>query len=134
MQYDPPGEARLQREESWTKLGTHEYFDAATELDKAAQAKERTPRKAHGMLANSCMSCHREHRMMGPGRGWAPGADGPTRIPHAWPTATLVAHLVLLALPPGGLRWPLDVALAIPVAHPLVVLLPVALPSASAPK
>jgi cytochrome c556 len=67
--YDPPKGSK----ESWIKL-TGEYADSADDLDKAAQAKNKdSALAAHGELANSCMACHREHRMMGPGRGGQPG-------------------------------------------------------------
>jgi hypothetical protein len=62
--------------ESWARL-TSEYSGSAAELDRAAQASDRDAAlAAHGRLAKSCMSCHREHRKMGPGRGGPPGGPG----------------------------------------------------------
>ena len=69
--------------ESWTKL-TGEYTELATELDKAAQAKDKAAATAaQEDLASSCMACHRQHRG-GPGGGmgrlsapgWAWSASG----------------------------------------------------------
>ncbi len=55
--------------ESWAKLATA-YAESATELDKAAQAKDKdATRDAHTELSNSCMACHRQHRGGGPGMG-----------------------------------------------------------------
>lgn len=73
-QYDPPkGE-----KESWGKL-TAEFVEAATELDHAAQVKDKEAAlAAQGTLSNSCMACHRQHRVMGPGgrRGGSGGGFG----------------------------------------------------------
>ncbi len=67
--------------ESWSKL-TAEFAGLATELDKAAQAKDKAAATAAQQdLASSCMACHRQHRggpggMMG-GRGMGgPGGMG----------------------------------------------------------
>ena len=55
--------------ESWAKLAAA-YAESATELDKAAQAKDKdAARDAHTELSNSCMACHRQHRGGGPGMG-----------------------------------------------------------------
>jgi hypothetical protein len=69
--------------ESWSKLTT-EYAGMATELDKAAQAKDKAAATAAQQdLASTCMACHRQHRggpggMMGGGRGMGgPGMGGP---------------------------------------------------------
>ena len=63
--YDPPKGSK----ESWTKLAG-EFASAASELDKAAQAKDKdAATAAHKTLERSCMACHREHRIMGPGMG-----------------------------------------------------------------
>jgi hypothetical protein len=70
--HDPPRGSK----ESWTKL-TSSYSESALALDQAAQAKDKAAAlAAHGTLAGSCMACHREHRMGGPGRG-GPGGGGP---------------------------------------------------------
>jgi hypothetical protein len=54
--------------ESWSKL-VAEYSGLATELDKAAQAKDKAAvTAAQEDLASSCMACHRQHRG-GPGMG-----------------------------------------------------------------
>jgi hypothetical protein len=59
---------------SWEKL-TSAYAEWATELDKAAQAKDKDAAlEAHGKLAGSCMACHREHREMRKGMGGPPGS------------------------------------------------------------
>ena len=58
--------------ESWSKLAA-EYAGLATELDKAAQAKDKAAATAaQEDLASSCMACHRQHRG-GPGGGMGPG-------------------------------------------------------------
>ena len=63
--------------ESWA-TSTAAYAGSATDLDKAAQAKDKDAAlAAHGKLANSCMACHREHRRMGPGMGGPPGGPPP---------------------------------------------------------
>jgi cytochrome c556 len=50
--------------DSWKTL-TASYIEAATALDRAAQAKDQqAAQAAHGKLAGSCMQCHREHRAM----------------------------------------------------------------------
>ncbi len=70
--YDPPKGSK----ESWATL-TGEFASHASELDKAAQAKDRAAAlAAHGQLANSCMGCHQEHRIMGPGRGMGGNRPG----------------------------------------------------------
>jgi hypothetical protein len=62
--------------ESWAKLCVA-YADSATALDRAAQAKDREAAlAAHGQLANSCDTCHREHRRMR-GPGMRPGSGPP---------------------------------------------------------
>jgi hypothetical protein len=68
--YDPPKGSK----ESWAKH-TGDYAESASELDKAAQARDKAAAlAAHGELARSCMGCHREHRvMMGPPGGGPPG-------------------------------------------------------------
>ena len=67
--YDPPKGTK----ESWTKL-TGEYSALASELDKDAQAKDKDAAAAtQEKLSNSCMTCHRQHRVMGPGMGGPPG-------------------------------------------------------------
>jgi cytochrome c556 len=64
-QNDPPKGST----ESWKKL-TGAYAASAAALDRAAQAKDQTAAKAaHKQLTDSCMSCHREHRQMGPRGG-----------------------------------------------------------------
>ena len=68
-QYDPPKGSK----ESWAKQ-TSTYAEMATEMDRATQARDKDAAlAAHAQITNSCMSCHREHRMMGPGRGGPPG-------------------------------------------------------------
>jgi hypothetical protein len=68
-QYDPPKGSK----ESWAKQ-TLAYAEMATEMDRATQAKDKDAAlAAHTQITNSCMACHREHRMMGPGRGGPPG-------------------------------------------------------------
>jgi hypothetical protein len=62
---DPPRGSK----ESWTKLATN-FAAEAEALNKAAAAKNREAAlEAHSQLTESCMSCHREHRRMGPGGG-----------------------------------------------------------------
>ncbi len=66
--YDPPKGSK----ESWAKL-TGSYTETAAKLDRAAAAKDKSAAlAAHTALTQSCMECHREHRMMGP-----PGKMGP---------------------------------------------------------
>jgi hypothetical protein len=73
---------------SWEKL-TSAYAEWASDLDKAAQVKDRNAAlEAHGKLAGSCMACHREHREMRKGMGGPPGPGRP-RMPPGGP-------------PPGG--------------------------------
>jgi hypothetical protein len=73
--------------ESWAKQAAS-YAETAAALDRAAQAKdEDAALEAHGALERSCMSCHREHRVMGPGRGMPPGSGPPGGPPF---------------MPPGG--------------------------------
>jgi hypothetical protein len=70
--YDPPKGTK----ESW-KERTAAYAESAADLDRAAQAKDKSAAMtAHGEIKNSCMGCHRQHRMMGPG-GSGPGGFGP---------------------------------------------------------
>jgi hypothetical protein len=84
---DPPKGTR----ESWATL-TADFAATAAELDKAAQARdEDAALAAHGKLEVSCMSCHREHRRMGPGMGGPPGR-GPGGFPGGPPPGR----------PPGG--------------------------------
>lgn len=67
--FDPPKGSK----ESWAKL-TADYAGSAADLDKAAQVKDKDATlAAHTQLANSCTSCHREHRKMGPRGGGPPG-------------------------------------------------------------
>ena len=67
--YDPPRGSK----ESWAKQ-TSAYAEMATEMDRATQAKDKDAAlAAHTQITNSCMACHREHRVMGPGRGGPPG-------------------------------------------------------------
>ncbi len=56
-----------------------EFLTLATQLDKAAHAKDPAAAlSAQGKLSESCMACHREHRAGGPGRGGRPGGiSGP---------------------------------------------------------
>jgi hypothetical protein len=64
---------------SWEKL-TSAYAEWAADLDEAAQAKNKDAAlEAHGKLAGSCMACHREHRVMRPGRGGMGGPPGSQR-------------------------------------------------------
>ena len=64
--------------DSWSKF-TLAFAETASELDKAAQAKEKDKAvSAIDELGNSCMSCHRVHRM-GPGGGGRGGMGGPGR-------------------------------------------------------
>ncbi len=75
--YDPPKGSK----DSWDKLTTA-YAGLATDLDTAAQAKDKDAAlAAHGKITNSCNSCHRQHRAMGPGmggpRGGGPRGGGP---------------------------------------------------------
>jgi hypothetical protein len=63
-------------QESWSAL-TLAWSEAATALDKASQAKNADAAlDAHGKLAGSCMTCHRAHRVMGPGGGGPPRGPG----------------------------------------------------------
>jgi len=66
--YDPPRGSK----ESWAKL-TGSYTEMATKLDRAAATKDKNAAvAAHTALTQSCMECHREHRLMVP-----PGKMGP---------------------------------------------------------
>ena len=60
---------------------TSAYAEWASDLDEAAQAKDKVAAlEAHGKLAGSCMACHREHREMRKGMGGMggpPGSRGP---------------------------------------------------------
>ena len=67
--FDPPKGTK----ESWAKLSAA-WSESAADLNKAAQAKDKNAAKAaHDQIKSSCMSCHREHRKMGPGMGGPPG-------------------------------------------------------------
>jgi cytochrome c556 len=56
--YNPPKGAK----QSWIKLTTA-YAKSATELDRAAAAKDKDAAKvAHDQLKNSCNACHQQHR------------------------------------------------------------------------
>ena len=75
--YSPPKGSK----ESWESL-TSAFAEAATDLDKAAQAKDAVAANtACDTLANSCAACHKEHQnkrgggMGGPGFG-PPGGGG----------------------------------------------------------
>jgi cytochrome c556 len=73
--HDPPKGTK----ESWTQQ-TGAFGELATELDEAVQAKDRDAAlAAHAEITNSCMGCHREHRVMGPGGtgGGRPGFGPP---------------------------------------------------------
>jgi hypothetical protein len=76
VKLDPPRGSK----ESWEKL-TAAFHESAVDLDKAVQAKKRDDAEtASSHLSNSCMECHREHRMMrGPGGrgGFGPPGGGP---------------------------------------------------------
>src|SRR5271166_2879987 len=62
--------------DSWAKL-TLAFTESAAELEHAAQAKDKDKTKeALDSLGGSCMACHREHRVQGPGRGGPPGGRG----------------------------------------------------------
>ncbi len=62
--------------DSWSKLSLA-FAESATELDHAAQAKDKNKTKeALDSLGGSCMACHRAHRIMGPGMGGPPGGRG----------------------------------------------------------
>jgi cytochrome c556 len=64
---------KMGTKESWAKLAAA-FSDSASELDKAAQAKDKDGAvAAHSQLSNSCMACHRQHRGMG---GMGPGMGG----------------------------------------------------------
>jgi hypothetical protein len=83
--YDPPKGSK----ESWTKL-TDAFAESASELDRAAQAKDKDAAKvAHEQLKISCNACHREHRRMGRGmggpRGFGPPPGGPGGPPPGGP-------------------------------------------------
>jgi len=62
--------------DAWSKKALA-FAETAAELDKSAQAKDMDKTKeALDNLGNSCMACHREHRVMRPGGG-RPGMGGP---------------------------------------------------------
>ncbi len=55
-------EAPKGSKESW-QTHTSSYTAAANDLEQAAEAKDRDKAKAaHSRLAESCMSCHKDHR------------------------------------------------------------------------
>ena len=63
--------------DSWSKLSLA-FADSAAELSKGAQAKDHDKTQgALDNLGNSCMACHRQHRVMGPG-GVRPGGTPPS--------------------------------------------------------
>jgi hypothetical protein len=74
-QSDPPRGSK----ESWAEH-TAAFAETASDLDKAAQAKDKSTALAtHKQLTESCNACHGEHRRMGrggPGRGGPPGGFG----------------------------------------------------------
>lgn len=60
--------------ESWTAL-TASFSDAARDLDKSVQAKNKeSAMTAYESLSSSCMACHREHR--GGPKGFGPKGGG----------------------------------------------------------
>ena len=62
--------------DSWSKL-TLAFAESAAGLDKSAQAKDKQKtQESLDSLGSSCMACHRQHRVMGPGGG-RPGMGGP---------------------------------------------------------
>lgn len=62
--------------DSWAKLA-QAFAESATELEHAAQAKDMNKTKEMlDTLGGSCMACHRQHRMGGPGRGGPRGGRG----------------------------------------------------------
>jgi hypothetical protein len=70
-EYSPPKGS----EESWESR-TAEFLKSATALDEAAKARDKDAAlTAHEAISGSCMDCHREHRVMGRGRG-GPGGPG----------------------------------------------------------
>ena len=81
--FDPPKGAK----DSWAKL-TGAYAQSAADLEKAAEKKDKDAAlAAHKQLANSCMTCHQAHRVMGarprrPGRSRRPRRSG--RSPSWW--------------------------------------------------
>jgi len=63
--------------ESWESL-TSAFADAASDLDKAAQAKDvAAANTACDTLANSCAACHKEHQNKRGGMMGGPGFGGP---------------------------------------------------------
>ena len=71
--------------DSWSKL-TKTFSESAAELNQEAQAKDQQKTQvALDAMGSSCMSCHREHRVMGPGggmgRGMGPGGPGGMGMP-----------------------------------------------------
>jgi hypothetical protein len=82
-QHDPPKGAK----DSWGKL-TLAFAESASELDKSAQAREKEKTQTElDNLGNSCMACHRQHRVMGPPGGGPPGGGPPGgfRPPPGYP-------------------------------------------------
>jgi mono/diheme cytochrome c family protein len=91
--------------DSWAKL-TLAFADSAAEFEHAAQAKDKNKDKdktkeALDSLGGSCMACHREHRVRGPGMGGPrreveetdrPGADRAVLLPEDHPRI-LAVHL-----------------------------------------
>jgi cytochrome c556 len=62
--------------DSWNKL-TLAFAETAAGLDKSAMAKDKDhTQEALDGLGSSCMACHRQHRVMGPGGGRG-GMGGP---------------------------------------------------------
>ncbi len=62
--------------DSWAKLSLA-FAESATELEHAAKAKDKSKTtEALDSLGGSCMACHRQHRVMGPGMGGPPGGRG----------------------------------------------------------
>ena len=71
--YDPPKGSG----ESWQKH-TGEFAGLAADMDRAAQVRDKgAASAAQDRLSKSCMGCHREHRVMGPGPGGPPPPGGP---------------------------------------------------------
>ncbi len=67
--FDPPKGTK----ESWNEQ-TSAYAKLATDLQNAVKARDAdSALNAHGQITRSCMSCHRAHRVMGPG---GPGGGG----------------------------------------------------------
>jgi cytochrome c556 len=71
--------------QSWSKL-TLAFADTASELDKAAEAKDMEKTKgALDSLGSSCMACHRMHRSMVPGGGRMGMGGPPPGMPPGGP-------------------------------------------------